>query len=63
MPGRLSELLGAPVTVENDVNLVALAEMISGRAVDVRDFVLIWPAVVTIDGLAGLTTVFSATPP
>ncbi|MGO1056507.1 ROK family protein [Crossiella sp. CA198] len=44
LPGRLSELLNATVTVENDVNLVALEEMISGKAVDVRDMVLVWPA-------------------
>ncbi|KAA2262383.1 ROK family transcriptional regulator [Solihabitans fulvus] len=44
MPGRLRELLDTPVTVENDVNLVALEEMIAGRAMNVRDFVLIWPA-------------------
>lgn len=43
VPGRLTALLGTSVTVENDVNLVALEEMISGRAVDVRDFVLVWP--------------------
>ncbi|MCP2164754.1 ROK family transcriptional regulator [Goodfellowiella coeruleoviolacea] len=44
LPGRLRDLLGAPVTVENDVNLVALEEMIAGRAQHVRDFVLVWPA-------------------
>jgi predicted NBD/HSP70 family sugar kinase len=44
MPGTLRELLGTPVTVENDVNLVALEEMIAGRATEVRNFVLIWPA-------------------
>ncbi|AHH93845.1 ROK family transcriptional regulator [Kutzneria viridogrisea] len=43
LPGRLTELLGTTVTVENDVNLVAVEEMIAGRARDVRDFVLIWP--------------------
>ncbi|WP_086822144.1 ROK family protein [Allokutzneria sp. NRRL B-24872] len=42
MPGRLRELLEAPVTVENDVNLVALEEMVAGRATDIDDFVLIW---------------------
>ncbi|MGW0518087.1 ROK family transcriptional regulator [Crossiella sp. NPDC003009] len=42
VPGTLTELLSVPVTVENDVNLVALEEMTSGRAGDVRDFVLIW---------------------
>lgn len=44
MPGRITELLGAPVTVENDVNLVALEEMFAGRATEVRNFVLLWPA-------------------
>jgi predicted NBD/HSP70 family sugar kinase len=44
IPGTLRDLLGAPVTVENDVNLVALEEMIAGRAKGVRDFVLLWPA-------------------
>ncbi|WP_086784723.1 ROK family transcriptional regulator [Crossiella equi] len=42
VPGRLSALLTVPVTVENDVNLVALEEMTTGRGVDVQDFVLIW---------------------
>jgi predicted NBD/HSP70 family sugar kinase len=41
--GMLTELLGTSVTVENNVNLVAVEEMIAGRAVDVRDFVLVWP--------------------
>ncbi|GAB2872297.1 ROK family transcriptional regulator [Lentzea nigeriaca] len=44
MPGRLREQLAAPVSVENDVNLVALEEMVAGRATEVRDFVVIWPA-------------------
>jgi predicted NBD/HSP70 family sugar kinase len=44
VPGRLRELLGTPVTVENDVNLVAIEEMIAGRATAVRNFVLVWPA-------------------
>jgi len=44
LPGRLRELLGTTVTVENDVNLVAVEEMIAGRATEVRDFVLVWPA-------------------
>ncbi|TQS43418.1 ROK family transcriptional regulator [Cryptosporangium phraense] len=41
---RLSELLGADVEVENDVNLVALAEHEAGAAVDVETFVLLWSA-------------------
>jgi len=41
---ELSALVGTPVTVENDINLAALEEMNSGRATEVRDFVLIWPA-------------------
>jgi predicted NBD/HSP70 family sugar kinase len=32
------------VSVENDVNLVALEEMVAGRATEVSDFVVIWPA-------------------
>lgn len=44
MPARLTELLDAPVTVENDVNLVALEEMFAGRASTLRNFVLLWPA-------------------
>ncbi|GAA3892557.1 ROK family transcriptional regulator [Saccharothrix violaceirubra] len=44
LPRTLEALLDTGVTVENDVNLVALEEMIAGRATDVRDFVLIWPA-------------------
>jgi predicted NBD/HSP70 family sugar kinase len=42
MPGRISAELGAPVTIENDVNLVALEEMIAGQAIDVRSFVMVW---------------------
>jgi predicted NBD/HSP70 family sugar kinase len=41
---ELSALVGAPVAVENDINLAALEEMNSGRATEVRDFVLIWTA-------------------
>ncbi|SDG98079.1 Sugar kinase of the NBD/HSP70 family, may contain an N-terminal HTH domain [Lentzea fradiae] len=44
VPGRLRERLAAPVSVENDVNLVALEEMVAGRAAGVRDFVVVWPA-------------------
>jgi predicted NBD/HSP70 family sugar kinase len=34
--------LGRPVTIENDVNLAAMAERVSGAADDVDDFVLVW---------------------
>lgn len=44
LPGRLREALGTSVSVENDINLAALEEMSSGRARDVRNFVLFWPA-------------------
>ncbi len=44
--------LGRPVTLENDVNLAAMAERAVGAAVDVDDFVLVWLGV----GL-GLATV------
>ena len=44
IPEELEALLDTSVTVENDVNLVALEEMIAGRAVGVKDFVLLWPA-------------------
>ena len=44
MPGRLREQLATSVSVENDVNLVALEEMVAGRATEVSDFVVIWPA-------------------
>jgi predicted NBD/HSP70 family sugar kinase len=37
------DVVGRLHDMENDVNLVALEEMITGRAVDVRDFVLVWP--------------------
>jgi predicted NBD/HSP70 family sugar kinase len=39
---RLSEAVGVPVHVENDVNLAAVAELGSGRARGVDDFVLLW---------------------
>lgn len=42
VPGSLRGLLGTEVTVENDVNLVALEELHSGRGRDVRNFVLLW---------------------
>jgi predicted NBD/HSP70 family sugar kinase len=44
--------LGRPVTLENDVNLAAMAEQAVGAAADVPDFVLVWLGV----GL-GLATV------
>lgn len=50
MPDLLTALrdgLGVPTTVENDVNLVALAELKHGSARDHRNFVLLWAA----DGL------------
>ena len=34
--------LGRPVTIENDVNLAAMAERVSGAADEVGDFVLVW---------------------
>jgi predicted NBD/HSP70 family sugar kinase len=48
----LSADLGRPVTIENDVNLAAMAERAVGAAVGVDDFVLVWIGV----GL-GLATV------
>ena len=52
---RLSEALGVPVEVENDVNLAAVAEREVGRAVGIDDFVLLWAeegvgAAIVIDG-------------
>ncbi|MEV0386942.1 ROK family transcriptional regulator [Nonomuraea sp. NPDC050643] len=41
----LRETLGASVTIENDVNLVALAEHRYGAAVGFDDFVVIWAGV------------------
>jgi predicted NBD/HSP70 family sugar kinase len=51
----LSEAVGVPVEVENDVNLAAVAEREVGRAVGVDDFVLLWAeeglgAAIVIDG-------------
>lgn len=37
--------LGRPVTIENDVNLAAVAEQADGAAAGVRDFVLMWMGV------------------
>ncbi len=48
--------LGRPVTLENDVNLAAMAEQAAGAAVGVPDFVLVWIGV----GL-GLATVLGGT--
>ncbi|RSM78573.1 ROK family transcriptional regulator [Kibdelosporangium aridum] len=42
MPGRIGAELGVPVTIENDVNLVALEEMIAGQATAARSFVMVW---------------------
>jgi predicted NBD/HSP70 family sugar kinase len=39
---RLGDAAGSPVRVENDVNLAAVAELQSGRARGVDDFVLLW---------------------
>lgn len=39
---RLSDLLGVPVTVENDVKLVLSDESIRGRAVGCDDVILLW---------------------
>lgn len=47
LPAALEDLLGIPVAVENDVNLVAMAELAHGAARGTRDFVLLWAA----DGL------------
>jgi predicted NBD/HSP70 family sugar kinase len=42
VPARLSAELNIDVAIENDVNLVAIAEMMTGRATECRDFVLVW---------------------
>ncbi|MET8625314.1 ROK family transcriptional regulator [Kitasatospora sp. NPDC004669] len=39
---ELSEAIGAPVSIENDVNLAAVAEQASGAAAGSEDFVLLW---------------------
>ncbi|WP_406204326.1 ROK family transcriptional regulator [Kitasatospora sp. NBC_01560] len=39
---ELSEAIGAPVSIENDVNLAAVAEQASGAARGFEDFVLLW---------------------
>ncbi|MEV8635028.1 ROK family transcriptional regulator [Streptosporangium sp. NPDC051023] len=46
--GVLAELrraLDVPVTIENDVNLAALAERFCGAALEIEDFVLVWAGV------------------
>jgi len=55
LPERLSAALGVPFDLENDVNLAALAELRTGAARDVDDFVLLWAdeglgAAIVIDG-------------
>ncbi|QDP97147.1 ROK family transcriptional regulator [Microlunatus elymi] len=55
VPARLTEALGITVTVENDVNLVAVDELLHGCARGYRDAVLVWmsrgvAAAVIIDG-------------
>jgi predicted NBD/HSP70 family sugar kinase len=42
VPARLSEKLGVEVTIENDVNLVAVEEMTEGKAAGIDDFVMVW---------------------
>ncbi|MGA5822485.1 ROK family transcriptional regulator [Kitasatospora sp. NPDC094028] len=39
---ELSGAIGAPVSIENDVNLAAVAEQASGAAAGFEDFVLLW---------------------
>jgi predicted NBD/HSP70 family sugar kinase len=39
---RLRDGLGVPVAVENDVNLVAMAELAHGQVTESRNFVLLW---------------------
>jgi predicted NBD/HSP70 family sugar kinase len=52
---QLGDAVGIPLVVDNDVNLVAIAEMRSGHARGVDDFVLLWAdeglgAAIVIDG-------------
>lgn len=52
---RLADAVGMPLAVDNDVNLAAMAEMRSGCARGVDDFVLLWAdeglgAAIVIDG-------------
>ncbi|RSM83015.1 sugar kinase [Amycolatopsis sp. WAC 01375] len=53
VPRRLSRELGVEVTIENDVNLVAIVEMTVGQAVGLDDFVMIWLS----DGVGGAVVV------
>ncbi|MFJ8473192.1 ROK family protein [Kitasatospora sp. NPDC094011] len=39
---ELTAAIGAPVSIENDVNLAAVAEQASGAAAGFEDFVLLW---------------------
>ncbi|WP_245979397.1 ROK family transcriptional regulator [Streptomyces diacarni] len=52
---ELAEVLGAPVTIENDVNLAAMAEQHEGAAQDHDNFALVWVdngtgAAIVVDG-------------
>jgi predicted NBD/HSP70 family sugar kinase len=52
---RIEEAVGAPTSIENDVNLVAIAEQRVGAARDENDFLLLWSdegigAAIVIDG-------------
>ena len=52
---RIADALGVPVDGDNDVNLAAIAERETGRAMGVDDFVLLWAdegvgSAVVIDG-------------
>ncbi|WP_035794114.1 ROK family transcriptional regulator [Kitasatospora mediocidica] len=42
LPAELQAALGAPVSIENDVNLAAVAERVLGSARGCEDFVLLW---------------------
>ncbi|MDH6113265.1 putative NBD/HSP70 family sugar kinase [Kitasatospora sp. MAP12-15] len=42
LPAELQAALGAPVSIENDVNLAAVAERVLGCAQGYDDFVLLW---------------------
>ncbi|MFI5612351.1 ROK family transcriptional regulator [Amycolatopsis sp. NPDC051903] len=53
VPAKLSEELGIAVTIENDVNLVAVEEMTAGKAQDVDDFVMVWLS----DGVGGAVVI------
>ncbi|NSC25261.1 ROK family transcriptional regulator [Streptomyces albus subsp. chlorinus] len=52
---ELAEVLGTPVTIENDVNLAAMAEQHEGAAQDHDNFALVWVddgtgAAIVVDG-------------